>query len=186
MLHILLQDFREELLKQEEPEAKQIALAIELFTDGSLNTFAKNTNGLAPSPYSEFISIALIWLLLVAEISISSPPRASTNFVLNTVMPHGVRKINVLRTLTTESLAVFIFSFWINDYNVCIWITKSNRYNFIFSSKGFSRTTCVLTMVLIADTKEELDTDTESLLATGRKHLCQLSILKYQQKDFDL
>ena len=39
-----LQDFREELLKQDEPEAKQIALAIELFTDGSLNTFAKTTN----------------------------------------------------------------------------------------------------------------------------------------------
>ena len=39
-----LQDFREELLKQEEPEAKQIALSIELFADGSLNTFAKNTN----------------------------------------------------------------------------------------------------------------------------------------------
>lgn len=39
-----LQDFREELLKQEEPEAKEIALAIELFTNGSLNTFAMNTN----------------------------------------------------------------------------------------------------------------------------------------------
>ena len=39
-----LQDFREELLKQEEPEAKEIALAIELFTNGSLNTFALNTN----------------------------------------------------------------------------------------------------------------------------------------------
>lgn len=39
-----LQDFREELLKQDEPEAKEIALAIELFTDGSLNTFAKDTN----------------------------------------------------------------------------------------------------------------------------------------------
>ena len=39
-----LQDFREELLKQDEPEAKEIALAIELFTDGSLNTFAKPTN----------------------------------------------------------------------------------------------------------------------------------------------
>ena len=39
-----LQDFREELLRQEEPEAKEIALAIELFTDGSLNTFAKPTN----------------------------------------------------------------------------------------------------------------------------------------------
>ena len=42
---------------------------------------------------------------------------------------------------------------------------------------------CVLTMVLIADSKEQLDLDTESLLATGRKHLCQLAILKYQQKD---
>ena len=39
-----LQDFREELLKQAEPEAKEIALAIELFTNGSLNTFAKQTN----------------------------------------------------------------------------------------------------------------------------------------------
>ena len=39
-----LQDFREELLKQDEKEAKEIALAIELFTDGSLNTFAKQTN----------------------------------------------------------------------------------------------------------------------------------------------
>ena len=39
-----LQDFRNELLKQDEPEAKEIALAIELFTNGSLNTFAKHTN----------------------------------------------------------------------------------------------------------------------------------------------
>lgn len=39
-----LQDFREELLKQNEPEAQEISLAIELFTDGSLNTFAKHTN----------------------------------------------------------------------------------------------------------------------------------------------
>lgn len=39
-----LKDFRAELLKQEEPEAQDIALAIELFTDGSLNTFAKETN----------------------------------------------------------------------------------------------------------------------------------------------
>ena len=39
-----LQDFRAELLKQSEPEAQEIALAIELFTDGSLNTFAKKTN----------------------------------------------------------------------------------------------------------------------------------------------
>ena len=39
-----LKDFRAELLKQPEDEAKNIALAIELFSDGSLNTFAKQTN----------------------------------------------------------------------------------------------------------------------------------------------
>ncbi len=39
-----LKDFHAELLRQEEVEAKEIALAIELFTSGSLNTFAKETN----------------------------------------------------------------------------------------------------------------------------------------------
>jgi len=39
-----LQDFHMELLKQSEQEAQEIALAIELFTSGSLNTFAKPTN----------------------------------------------------------------------------------------------------------------------------------------------
>lgn len=39
-----LPDFRAELLKQTETEAKDIALAIELFTDGSLNVFAHQTN----------------------------------------------------------------------------------------------------------------------------------------------
>ena len=32
------------MLRQSEPEAKEIALAIELFVNGSLNTFAKPTN----------------------------------------------------------------------------------------------------------------------------------------------
>ena len=39
-----LQDFREELLKQPEPEAHALALELELFTKGSLNTFAQQTN----------------------------------------------------------------------------------------------------------------------------------------------
>jgi len=39
-----LRDFHAELLRQPEPEAKDVALAIELFTEGSLNTFAKPTN----------------------------------------------------------------------------------------------------------------------------------------------
>ena len=39
-----LQDFHNELMKQDEKEAKDVALAIELFTKGSLNTFAQQTN----------------------------------------------------------------------------------------------------------------------------------------------
>ena len=39
-----LKDFREELLRQDEKEAREVALAIELFSNGSLNTFAKQTN----------------------------------------------------------------------------------------------------------------------------------------------
>lgn len=46
-----LKDFRQELLKQDEPEAKEVALAIELFTDGSLNTFARQTNVNVKSQY---------------------------------------------------------------------------------------------------------------------------------------
>lgn len=40
-----------------------------------------------------------------------------------------------------------------------------------------------LMIVHTANSKEELDNDTESLLATARKHLCQLAVLKYQQLD---
>ena len=38
-----------------------------------------------------------------------------------------------------------------------------------------------LTLVITADTKEQLDADTETVLITGRKHLCQIAPLKYQQ-----
>ncbi len=41
----------------------------------------------------------------------------------------------------------------------------------------------VLTMVLTADTKEELDRDTESVLACAGKHMCQMAVLNYQQLD---
>ena len=39
-----LEEFRKILLQQPQKEAKDIALSIELFTKGSLNTFAKQTN----------------------------------------------------------------------------------------------------------------------------------------------
>ena len=41
----------------------------------------------------------------------------------------------------------------------------------------------VLTMVHTADTKEQLDSDTETILSTARKHLCQFATLKFQQMD---
>lgn len=41
----------------------------------------------------------------------------------------------------------------------------------------------VVTMVITADTKEQLDQDTETILATARKHMCQVVPLKYQQLD---
>lgn len=41
----------------------------------------------------------------------------------------------------------------------------------------------VITMVITADSKEQLDLDTETILSTARKHMCQLAVLKYQQMD---
>lgn len=41
----------------------------------------------------------------------------------------------------------------------------------------------VMTMVHMADTKEQLDSDTDAILSVARKHMCQLAPLKYQQMD---
>ncbi len=41
----------------------------------------------------------------------------------------------------------------------------------------------VITMVITADDKNQLDSDTETVLAVARKHMCQLAVLKFQQID---
>ena len=41
----------------------------------------------------------------------------------------------------------------------------------------------VITLVHTADTKAQLDQDTEALMTTCRKHLCQFGVLKFQQMD---
>lgn len=41
----------------------------------------------------------------------------------------------------------------------------------------------VITVMHTADTLEELNSDTEAIQAMGRKHMCQLGVLKYQQLD---
>ena len=40
-----------------------------------------------------------------------------------------------------------------------------------------------VTLVHVANTLDELNNDTETLLSIGRKHLCNFGILKYQQED---
>ena len=41
----------------------------------------------------------------------------------------------------------------------------------------------VLTMIHLADTKEQLDADTEALLKVGADHVCQMAVMRYQQLD---
>ncbi|MBR3867787.1 MAG: ATP-binding protein [Clostridia bacterium] len=41
----------------------------------------------------------------------------------------------------------------------------------------------VITVMHTAETLEELNSDTEAIQSTGRKHMCQLGVLKYQQLD---
>ncbi len=41
----------------------------------------------------------------------------------------------------------------------------------------------ILTMVHLADSKKQLDSDTELILSMARKHLCQMATLKWQQVD---
>ena len=41
----------------------------------------------------------------------------------------------------------------------------------------------ILTMVHMADSRKQLDSDTESILSVARKHLCQMATLKWQPQD---
>ena len=41
----------------------------------------------------------------------------------------------------------------------------------------------LVTLVHMADSQQQLDSDTETLQSVGRKHLCQISTLRWQQKD---
>ncbi len=41
----------------------------------------------------------------------------------------------------------------------------------------------LVTMVITADSLQDLDSETEAILSIGRKHMCQIAVLKYQQMD---
>lgn len=95
-----LQDFRTELLKQDEPEAKEIALAIELFTNGSLNTFAKPMNvdtnnrlicydildlGKQLMPIGMLIPLKVLPTMLVSKINTQSEAAVSMDTVFHNI-----------------------------------------------------------------------------------------------------
>ena len=42
---------------------------------------------------------------------------------------------------------------------------------------------CVVTMLLTAESKNQLDQDTDAVLSVARKHMCQLATLRFQQFD---
>ena len=42
---------------------------------------------------------------------------------------------------------------------------------------------CVLTLVIMADSYQQLQSDTESIQAVARKQMCQVAVLKFQQMD---
>ena len=42
---------------------------------------------------------------------------------------------------------------------------------------------CIVGIVHIADSLEQLNRDTENIISIGNQHMCQIGILKYQQLD---
>lgn len=61
--------------------------------------------------------------------------------------------------------------------------TESREFLNDITSRDQRMMFATLTIVHTADTKEQLDADTESLLATARKNLCQVAPLTFQQLD---
>ena len=41
----------------------------------------------------------------------------------------------------------------------------------------------ILTIALVADSKEQLDNDTDEMLSIGQEHLCQFAVMTYQQTE---
>ncbi len=61
--------------------------------------------------------------------------------------------------------------------------TETKEYLDDLTARDQRMISVVVTLVHIADTLEQLDADTETLIAIGREKLCQFSVLRYQQED---
>lgn len=68
-------------------------------------------------------------------------------------------------------------------YDLELMRTEAREYMDDLTNRDQRMIFATLTLVHLTDSKKQLDEDTETLLSIGRKHLCQISVLRYQQED---
>ena len=60
---------------------------------------------------------------------------------------------------------------------------ETKEYMDDLTGRDQRRMLAVLTLIHLADTKEQLDADTDALLKVGADHVCQMAVMRYQQLD---
>ena len=68
-------------------------------------------------------------------------------------------------------------------YDMELQLKETKEYLNDLTTRDQRMMFAVITMVHMADTKEQLDSDTEAILSIARKHMCQMAPLRYQQLD---
>ena len=68
-------------------------------------------------------------------------------------------------------------------YDMELQRTKTKEFLADLTTRDQRMMLCLITMAITADTKEQLDLDTESLQATAKGRHCQMAVLKWQQAD---
>lgn len=68
-------------------------------------------------------------------------------------------------------------------YDMEVQRKETKEYMYDLTGRDQRMVLAVLTMIHLADTKEQLDADTEALLKVGTEKICQLAVMRYQQFD---
>ncbi len=68
-------------------------------------------------------------------------------------------------------------------YDMEVQRKETKEYMYDLTGRDQRMVLAVLTMIHLADTKEQLDADTEALLKVGADHVCQMAVMRYQQFD---
>lgn len=123
---------------------------------------------------------------------------------LTATNPNMLLSIDIIPVPTDEAVREVEARLLGVETNITNWVRKQNQNNNFIStipydmemqrketkeflsdltSRDQRMMFAVVTMMITADTKEDLDIKTDSLLSTARKHMCQIATLKYQQLD---